>query len=133
MLTLNILDTVDSRPVSMHENNLSFHDTSNVVCHSLRQYHQPNIKVVTIPRFNFFLLPNPIQLVHFNKLSIMKSVTFIAGLASIVNVATATVAGFDISNYQPNVDFKKAYADGARFVIIKVRTVQSTKRRRAIL
>ncbi|KAF5131072.1 N,O-diacetylmuramidase [Metarhizium anisopliae] len=31
----------------------------------------------------------------------------------------ATVKGFDISSYQPNVDFHKAYADGARFVIIK--------------
>lgn len=33
----------------------------------------------------------------------------------------ASVKGFDISNYQPNVDFAKAYSGGARFVIIKVR------------
>ncbi|KAL2042564.1 hypothetical protein N7G274_005058 [Stereocaulon virgatum] len=31
----------------------------------------------------------------------------------------ATVQGFDISNYQPNVNFKAAYNSGARFVIIK--------------
>jgi GH25 family lysozyme M1 (1,4-beta-N-acetylmuramidase) len=31
-----------------------------------------------------------------------------------------TVQGFDISNYQPNVDFASAYRNGARFVIIKV-------------
>lgn len=30
------------------------------------------------------------------------------------------VQGFDISHYQPNVDFKGAYNSGARFVIIKV-------------
>lgn len=33
----------------------------------------------------------------------------------------ATVQGFDISGYQPTVDFAGAYASGARFVIIKVR------------
>lgn len=33
----------------------------------------------------------------------------------------ATVQGFDISGYQPNVNFAGAYASGARFVIIKVR------------
>nr|QNJ46217.1 GH25 muramidase [Clavicipitaceae sp.] len=49
----------------------------------------------------------------------MKSVAVFAGLASMVSIATATVAGFDISNYQPSVNFAKAYADGARFVIIK--------------
>ena len=35
--------------------------------------------------------------------------------------ALATVQGFDISNYQPNVNFASAYSAGARFVIIKVR------------
>lgn len=30
------------------------------------------------------------------------------------------VQGFDISSYQPNVNFNAARADGARFVIIKV-------------
>lgn len=63
----------------------------------------------------------------------MKSVTFIASLASIVSVATATVAGFDISNYQPTVDFKKAYADGARFVIIKVRQIAQCTKVKTIL
>ena len=33
----------------------------------------------------------------------------------------SSVQGFDISNYQPTVNFKGAYASGARFVIIKVR------------
>ena len=33
----------------------------------------------------------------------------------------ATVQGFDISNYQPTVNFQGAYNSGARFVIIKVR------------
>ena len=32
----------------------------------------------------------------------------------------ATVKGFDISHYQATVNFKAAYSDGARFVIIKV-------------
>ncbi|KAI4157635.1 MAG: hypothetical protein LQ342_008119 [Letrouitia transgressa] len=31
----------------------------------------------------------------------------------------ATVQGFDISHYQPNVNFGAAYSSGARFVIIK--------------
>lgn len=35
-------------------------------------------------------------------------------------VASASVQGFDISGYQPNVDFAGAYAAGARFVMIKV-------------
>src|SRR5579859_1664959 len=33
----------------------------------------------------------------------------------------SSVQGFDISNYQPTVDFPGAYRSGARFVIIKVR------------
>lgn len=37
-----------------------------------------------------------------------------------IDQRAATVKGFDISNYQANVDFSKAYAGGARFVIIKV-------------
>jgi GH25 family lysozyme M1 (1,4-beta-N-acetylmuramidase) len=36
--------------------------------------------------------------------------------------ARAEVQGFDISNYQPTVDFAGAYNSGARFVIIKVRS-----------
>ncbi|KAK3177503.1 hypothetical protein K4F52_009700 [Lecanicillium sp. MT-2017a] len=50
----------------------------------------------------------------------MKSLGIIAtGIATLASVATAAVQGFDISHYQPNVDFKAAYASGARFVIIK--------------
>lgn len=33
--------------------------------------------------------------------------------------SAASVQGFDISSYQPNVDFKSAYSNGARFVVIK--------------
>ncbi len=52
----------------------------------------------------------------------MKSLGIIAtGVATLAGVVTAAVQGFDISHYQANVDFKAAYASGARFVIIKVR------------
>ena len=37
-----------------------------------------------------------------------------------IKLAAATVQGFDISNYQPSVNFAAAYNSGARFVIIKV-------------
>lgn len=51
----------------------------------------------------------------------MKSLASIAiGAAALASVASASVKGFDISHYQPTVDFAKAYSDGARFVIIKV-------------
>ncbi|BDD55459.1 hypothetical protein MPDQ_003450 [Monascus purpureus] len=39
--------------------------------------------------------------------------------ASLLGVASATIQGFDISNYQGSVDFASAYKSGARFVIIK--------------
>ncbi|CAJ2508776.1 Uu.00g138020.m01.CDS01 [Anthostomella pinea] len=39
----------------------------------------------------------------------------LSGLAS----ASATISGFDISSYQPNVNFAKAKSSGAGFVIIK--------------
>ena len=45
-----------------------------------------------------------------------KALLTAAGLAGL---ARATVQGFDISNYQPNVNFATAYTNGARFVIIK--------------
>lgn len=35
----------------------------------------------------------------------------------------AEVQGFDISHYQPNVNFRGAYSAGARFVIIKVKPI----------
>lgn len=51
----------------------------------------------------------------------MKTIASIAiGVAALASVASASVQGFDISHYQPTVDFAKAYSDGARFVIIKV-------------
>lgn len=34
--------------------------------------------------------------------------------------AMGYIQGFDISSYQPNVNFQAAYNSGARFVIIKV-------------
>lgn len=39
----------------------------------------------------------------------------------LAGLAQADVQGFDISDYQPKVDYKAAYSSGARFVIIKVR------------
>lgn len=47
-------------------------------------------------------------------------VSTLAVSASLVGLAKATVQGFDISSYQPSVDFSAAYSSGARFVIIKV-------------
>ena len=38
-----------------------------------------------------------------------------------IRLAAATVQGFDISDYQPSVNFAAAYSSGARFVIIKAR------------
>ncbi|RDA84356.1 hypothetical protein CP532_2594 [Ophiocordyceps camponoti-leonardi (nom. inval.)] len=50
----------------------------------------------------------------------MKSYQVVASiLAVFANTASAAVQGFDISSYQDGVDFKKAYADGARFAMIK--------------
>ena len=53
------------------------------------------------------------------------SILAVAAALSAANAAPvleerASVTGFDISHYQPNVDFKSAYSSGARFVIIKV-------------
>jgi len=55
----------------------------------------------------------------------MKFLVFITiafGIASAAPLEKrdASVQGFDISNYQPSVDFQSAYNSGARFVIIKV-------------
>lgn len=41
-------------------------------------------------------------------------------LAALSWLADAAVSGFDISHYQPNVNYAGAYGAGARFVIIKV-------------
>lgn len=42
--------------------------------------------------------------------------------AALVGIARAgTVQGFDISGWQPTVNFAAAYKSGARFVMIKVR------------
>ncbi|AEO63930.1 glycoside hydrolase family 25 protein [Thermothielavioides terrestris NRRL 8126] len=48
----------------------------------------------------------------------MLTSALLASLALAAGVK-ATVQGFDISHYQPNVDFAAAYNAGARFVIIK--------------
>ncbi|KAI1428920.1 glycoside hydrolase family 25 protein [Xylaria sp. FL1777] len=40
-------------------------------------------------------------------------------LLALAKSALATVQGFDISHYQPSVNFAAAYSAGARFVIIK--------------
>ncbi len=42
-------------------------------------------------------------------------------LLALPGAAYAAVQGFDISHYQPNVDYSGAYDSGARFVMIKVR------------
>lgn len=44
----------------------------------------------------------------------------IATIAALAATAQATVQGFDVSSYQPNVNMKSAKAGGAHFVIIKV-------------
>ena len=43
----------------------------------------------------------------------------LTGSAVLLGVQAA-VPGFDISHYQAHVDFKGAFTDGARFVLIKV-------------
>jgi GH25 family lysozyme M1 (1,4-beta-N-acetylmuramidase) len=48
------------------------------------------------------------------------AVCFAAAIGIFASSASASVQGFDISHYQPTVNFAKAYSDGARFVIIKV-------------
>ena len=40
--------------------------------------------------------------------------------AALLGLAHAEVQGFDISDYQPNVNYQAAKDSGARFVIIKV-------------
>lgn len=45
--------------------------------------------------------------------------TYVALAALLVARARAAVKGFDISHYQPSVDFDAAYAAGLRFVYIK--------------
>lgn len=51
------------------------------------------------------------------------SLLIVAGLtrANPLKTRASGVQGFDISGYQPNVDFGGAYGAGSRFVIIKVR------------
>jgi hypothetical protein len=55
------------------------------------------------------------------------SIAVVLGIASaapatMLEERTSSVQGFDISNYQPTVNFSKAYiSGGARFVIIRVR------------
>lgn len=49
----------------------------------------------------------------------MKFATATSFLASL-GLASAYIQGFDVSDYQPNVDWTAAYNSGARFVFIKV-------------
>ncbi|KAJ3481469.1 hypothetical protein NLG97_g7814 [Lecanicillium saksenae] len=50
----------------------------------------------------------------------MKSFSsIVAGIVGLASVASATVQGFDVSNYQPNPNWAGAYSSGARFVMIK--------------
>lgn len=49
---------------------------------------------------------------------------FITALA-LAGAAQAAVQGFDISHYQPTVNYQAAYNAGARFVIIKVSGLSS--------
>ncbi|KAK8084591.1 N-O-diacetyl muramidase [Apiospora hydei] len=46
--------------------------------------------------------------------------TALLTLTALMGTAQAEVQGFDISHYQPNVNFQSTYSAGARFVIIKV-------------
>lgn len=46
--------------------------------------------------------------------------SILAGGAVFTGIAQAAVSGFDISGYQESTDFSQAYADGDRFVFIKV-------------
>lgn len=50
------------------------------------------------------------------KSAVIASLSFAAAV-------NAAVQGFDISHYQPNVNFAAAVSDGAKFVIIKVSLV----------
>ncbi|KAL2785168.1 glycoside hydrolase superfamily [Aspergillus keveii] len=43
----------------------------------------------------------------------------VISLLALPGLAYAAVQGFDISNWQPNVDYQGAYDSGARFVMIK--------------
>lgn len=49
----------------------------------------------------------------------MKTITVAATLAALASLAQATVPGFDISGYQPNVNWNAVKASGKKFVYIK--------------
>ena len=51
--------------------------------------------------------------------TLLISATLAAALPTTLTPRASTVQGFDISSYQPTVDFASAYSSGARFVIIK--------------
>ena len=51
--------------------------------------------------------------------------TALAAPVSDLEERASSVQGFDISHYQPNVNFAGAYSSGARFVIIKVSRTSS--------
>lgn len=50
---------------------------------------------------------------------LMKSA--ITACVAFAAAANAAVQGFDVSHWQPSVNFAAAYSSGARFVYIKVR------------
>jgi GH25 family lysozyme M1 (1,4-beta-N-acetylmuramidase) len=54
------------------------------------------------------------------KLNILSLLFAAAASASPLEARASGVQGFDISGYQPTVDFAGAYKSGARFVMIKV-------------
>lgn len=62
----------------------------------------------------------------------MKSIPSFASFCSLVALARAQVPGFDISGWQETTDFAKAYADGDRFVIIKVSILLQEKMNRNV-
>jgi GH25 family lysozyme M1 (1,4-beta-N-acetylmuramidase) len=49
----------------------------------------------------------------------MKFAPYLSTLALLAATSEAVVQGFDISHYQPTVNFASAYAGGLRFVYIK--------------
>ena len=44
----------------------------------------------------------------------------ILAVLALAGIVRASVEGFDISNYQPNVNFEAAKEGGQEFVIVKV-------------
>jgi hypothetical protein len=62
----------------------------------------------------------------FFPISIAATLTLAGAVLPQVDESTATVQGFDISHFQPTVNFQAAYDSGSRFVIIKVGSLESS-------